>query len=115
MATSVSLDNGGTGSLRLLGGPGGFLGPDAQRTGAAAHFIPGACARHAALVFGQFGCGEDGGVGGAAETLTRVLGAGDGVSFLVAEGDAGVVGHLWAVEVGPLWERARGHGVCEAA
>jgi hypothetical protein len=51
----------------------------------------------------------------AAETLPGVLGAGEWVVLGRAEGDAGVVAHFRAVEVGPHGQRAREDGVAPAA
>lgn len=87
------------------------LAPDRQRTRATTHLTSVAGTGHITSAFIELGRVDL----GPTETLAGVLGAGDREAAGVAEGDAGVVGHGWAVEVAPLGEGAWRHGVGEAA
>jgi hypothetical protein len=87
------------------------LGVDAQRAGAAAGLASITGAGHVAAPLVELGAVDL----RAAEALARVFCTSDGETAAVAESHACFVGHLRAVEVGPLRERSWEDGVGEAA
>ena len=50
-----------------------------------------------------------------AKTLAGIFSTSDGPGVLIAEGHASIIGHVWAVEGGPVWKRALCDGVGVAA